>query len=650
MTEQGPNGEICFWFAAAERYEIWGWADVSEYQRVGEGFAIPINVNENSYTGDVLLLVTCFHAPGRNVQAMTFMNHPTNPLFASAFLQKENLIIEVRQRSQTPHTVDLGPVSGKVCLKASLEYLIVSTSVGFLHVLKRDGSKLLHLNVDGTLLSLHNHYTRPLNEKYKMSQKGTKHIVFKTAAMDSAPIFDIMGSWLVYCPTKAENDYFKNLLCSDDNVCAKSKNAKEKKGSYTSVKLPPNGPLLFRVASSVSSTAFDKLFKISQLGTTKVKSYMKPGNNFIEKDVSLQSISSSIGSAIFSTANKIKKQASLIGEHETVKIIDLSNGEVMATFKPPGGISFLSLSGYDLQLAQVNYKGDSIYLWDLYQLPNEISFVGKFLRGKTSAVVKEICWFVNNKIVDGTEVTNSGFGCITKETGSIHWYNINYLSCANGNDNYPNSIKNNFVKPTQFLDSWILPSVRAQKFFKLPAYANAEDDFSSGKGRTRCQLSRLNQLAFIDSEQNLRLMSPLNGKHIFKYRLGKTPAGPPQTASAGYNSGSWFPTLKDSKMIEARANIDTPLSQTEIETCGPFSAMVKDRKVKITHYDFGHEATPSESFWKCFVTFGNDIPVVTQDFGDAPGMDTPVTSSDDLLSLLGEGLVISPESEKLEDC
>ncbi|OBA23564.1 hypothetical protein METBIDRAFT_9816 [Metschnikowia bicuspidata var. bicuspidata NRRL YB-4993] len=659
LVENGPNGEVCIWYEAQHTYEIWNWRAAGPYALHREDgpvhthdFYDAATTGAEPYSGDTLALVSRFEAPGRAVAAMAFVAAENGSIFVSAYAHAGHFYVEARADSRVQEFLLPAYLLGSdILLKGSLRFVVVSSSSGFLYVLRcieTPDALLEEANCDGSLQAVYSHSTRTLVEKYGIEDTSSSTILLKTATFDGSAIYDIVGTWLVYCPMRMETEYYKSLMRSTDESCLKPKGPRTGAGNaYTSVKLPPKGPLFFRAASSLANSAIDRLFKLSQIGTKKVKTYWSPEHSFFDKDVSLHTISTSVSNALYSTASKIKKQADMIGENETVKIIDLSNGQIMATFKPPGGISHLSLSSYDLLLAQATYRGDSFYLWDLYKLPNEVSFVGKFVRGKTSAVIKEIFWFVNNKALDGLPVTNSGFGCISKKTGSVHWYNINYLFCANENDNFPNTMEllpQTIPKNGQFLDSWILPSINAVKLLKLPGFSNMPNNMSHDglAPSLSLDLHRCNQLAFIDSALNLRLVSPMNGKHTFKYKLNQKPA-----ASIAYSDGpsysTWNPfAYSDTGSCHTQQNFDAPLSQTEIETCNPFPGITKDRNVTISSYAFN--SNKRDSFWDYFSTFGNEVPQSVHEFTGSGKYETPNLSSEDLEEHLKEGLIIIPEA------
>ncbi|EGW31529.1 uncharacterized protein SPAPADRAFT_62117 [Spathaspora passalidarum NRRL Y-27907] len=260
----------------------------------------------------------------------------------------------------------------------------------------------------------------------------------------------------------------------------------------------------------------------------------------------------------------------------------------MGTFKPPGGISQLSLSPYDLQLVHANARGDSLYMWDLYRLPVEISLIGKFSRGKTSAIIEEIFWFINNyeNKRDEGEVfgNNSGFGCISKSTGSLHWFNINYLA-GSYNNNRPNSFKKTSFAPGKFMDSWILSSLKAKQFVSIPTN----------------QCSNLNQLAIIDENLVLKLISPLNGHHFYQFQLSKVPVDSqfvPKTSSIEK------PHIPSSPYVN-------PLSQAEIETCAPFLNLINNPRIEFATFE-------DDNLEEIFSEFGNMVPEQVITFRSKP--------------------------------
>lgn len=665
LVKQGPNGQICIWYPAQSTYEFWDWVGGTKFREghvnnhdgaSGSGIMfLPDQDSDSAYAGDVLLLRAKFVVPGRKLFDMAFMRCTDGlEMFLSIVSDDENRAkLEVR-RYDDLYNVELPTyLQGDIRLLVSSRFITILSSEGYLYLLKYDsGNKcpVVVANSGGQLNNIVNHSSKPIAEKCKI-RLGQGELLLKTATFDNTPIYDVVGSWLVYSPTKVESDYYKQLVGSSDQVASSLQSVKLRKSLYTTVKLPTPGPLLYRVVSSVSNTALDKLYKLSEMSSKRVRGYLAKSEKIIDKDVSLHSISNTIGSALYSTANKIKKLAMSFGENEIVKVLDLENGQVLAMFKPPGGISHVSLSPYDLQLVHANYRGDSFYMWDLYKLPREVSLIGKFLRGKTSASIKEIFWFVNDKNTDTIKGTNSGFGCITKKLGSVHWYNINYLSCGNENNNHPNQLIGNRIDSSnngQFLDSWILPSMKAITFCKLPRCSNVPNSAQTSQSRVdKHQFYKVNQLAFIDQKNILRLVSPLNGKHTFKYVLPTEPVG--NLPVTGEVWDTLFNPSKYSRKVEPSyaPELDTPLCEAEIETCSPYLSLINNKNVEFSTYDIAGD-DPVHAFYHLFEDFGVDVPVNVFEFRGS-GLSTPLISSEeDLLRKFNNGIDISPDSFNTE--
>lgn len=638
------------WHPDTYTYELWDWVHAADYHTAHEASpphgscTVPVSTSTHGYSGDTLSLVASYTVPARTVFAMAFMATPARTLLVSVCCDEGSTepYIEARADSHARFFVLPPPLHGQpLAVKALADFLVVGSAEGYLYVVRADPDAwLVEANADGLLLALVRHSTRPLVEKEGLQGVPASAVCLKAATHDAAAIFDIVGTWLVYCPKMAEIDYYKNLLHCTEAPGASQQPARS---VLTPVKLPPHGPLLLRVLSSVSNTTIDKLFSLSQFSTKKVKAYMATGSTLMEKDISLQSISASISKALYLTTSRLKKHALLYGEHEMVKIVDLRSGQVMATFKPPGGVSRVSLSHYDLQLALVSYRGDHIYMWDLFQLPRQVSLVGKFVRGKTSAVIHDIFWLLSNRTVDGAQVTNSGFGCISKNTGTVHWYNINYLSCGHKNENLPNVSGGGSLRTIQkrdFLDSWLLPGLHARKFVRLPRCLNVSDMDTKAFEHLNLEgrLYDVDQLAVIDGKHNLRLVSPLTGKHTFKYKLGE-PRAVFDTPLVSHRVSSWCPEHR----VRPPQSVgkEMPLSQTEVETCTQHLSMRQARDVKISVYDLPEDAP--EAFWDHFATYRREVPVM-QTASTALWAETARTdSAEDLLGDL-DGLALDPQT------
>lgn len=663
IVRTGSDGEICVFYPKLSVYQFWHWAECGDFYKAekykkgepeedfedSKEILIAGAKQGATYVGDSLSLRSIIRVPGRKCWDVAIMTvSEAKQVLLSLVRTRNGSVLEARCVDEA-WTIKLPPyLTGELKIKATSQYVTVLNKLGLVYVLKYDTKAkvpLVSANTSGDLLSVVTHSSRPVAERAGI-ELAEGDLLFQTAISDNNAIYDIVGSWLVYSPLKVEIEYYKQLVHSSDQVSSSLQLLKLRKSLYTTVKLPAPGPLLYRVVSGVSNLALDKLYKLSEMSSKRVRGYLARSDKILDKDVSLNSISNSIGSALYSTANKIKKLAMSYGENEIIKVIDLTNGQTLAMFKPPGGISHVSLSPYDLQLVHASFRGDNFYVWDLYKVPQEVSLIGKFTRGKTSASIKEIVWFVNNR--NGVEGTNTGFGCITKKLGSIHWYNVNYLSCGNENNNYPNNLDgggNAVLQSGQFLDLWILPSMKAMTFCKLPSCANVPETFTAKQNHKDDEhFFKLNRIAFIDQKNCLRLFSPLNGKHTFKYALPAEPvADPPYVGliSECVSDPHQFAHLQPNSSTEAY----TPLSQAEIETCMPYVSLINNKNVEFASYNFGSSAdTTASAFYNHFEEFGSEIPVSTFDFRESGNTSPLLSSEEDLLHKFSGGLDISPDN------
>lgn len=602
-------------------YEHWDWNKTDEYAKAEEDSAhgtILIVWSKSSGTpsvsaGDCLVMKTQCVFPDRHVHGMKTYWDGTHALLFLLYRQGSecgSAYIEVRgERTRTLRVPEY--LEGSLLLKVSTTYLTLASENGYVYVMRIDPTSddvLLHSHYSSLQLRLIRNLVLSNAGREIGNQISDDELVVKTAVFEKEPVFDLVGSWLVYCPTKKEVQYHEQMYLSEGGLAVRHAQAPQE--LPTPVRLPLSGPLLNRALSSVSNTAADKLFKLSDMGSKTVRSYLKKKDKIIDKDVSLHSISSSIGGVFLSTVDKIKKQAVTFGSHDYVRVMDLENGHTMALFKPPGGVSHLSLSPYDLHLVHANLKGDRLYMWDLCKLPIEVSIVGKFVRGKTSASIRDLVWFFNDNNSEAPSGTNFGFGVITKRSGSVHWYNVNYLSGGNEASNTPNAFSGGaaaMAYKNQFADSWILPSAKAVKFCKLPGLANVPAEISLAP---HCgpmwakRRNRLLQLAFIDASDNMRLISPLNGSYNFKYVLHSAPVDVSKFKTRS-EKHSWVPQFAPETSSTNESSDDTPLSQAEIETCEPFLSLINDKSCEFTTYDLGEHS--DKKFYELFLEFGMPI-------------------------------------------
>lgn len=617
LIDYGKRGEIYIFYIDNNMVEIWDWfprfieeKPENETLYLHGQYTIPAN---NSNEGDERILYDMRYLeeePNSEISLLLFYNNSKNYVFEICNLIPESNEVSIKQVFPVPDYL-----LGQNCLqhinfkiKANKNFIVYGNQEGYSYILRFDTEtrKFVPGNHHSSLNSFKTN-TRNYLPKEINDMASENEVIFRTSNYEDMPIFDLVGNWLVYSPRK---DEFKNNILDigcdkislddfDPIIQTSQKKNHLTTREYTPVKLPPPGPLLNRLVSSFSSSALDGIFKISEASSNLVREYLNKEQKFRslspddkEFNVILNSLGKTLGKILYSTASStvstLQRSAVNLKLHDNqhIKIIDLSNDLIIATFRAPGGVSNLSLSPFDSQLVHSSLRGDSFYIWDLHKLPHEVSLVGKFTRGKTSAIIRDIFWFINNHDHDITG-NNLGFGCISN-SGTVHWFNVNYLfgSLLNhpnilGKEKFEDSLKE------QFKDSWILSSLNAKRFIKLPNVSN------SNIGNKNIYF---NQLAILDDKNQVKLLSSLNGNHQYKYVIPDQPI----LTNIEYSKPA-------RNTIEQNANIH-PLSQTEIETCAPYLNLINNRNITFSTYNLNQEGSMVDGLKYNYEYFGNAIP------------------------------------------
>lgn len=286
---------------------------------------------------------------------------------------------------------------------------------------------------------------------------------------EGLPLFDISGRWLAYSPTKLPvpggSDTSSSAAAAAATAAATSMANGATPGPsasalHTPLKLPPPGQLLDRILENLSTTTASSLKTISDAGVAGIRHYLSSsasphggtladdyakrkqsnivlvGNNRFSVDSSGRvaiantvkdgtlggiGIVGSSGAALRNAtvpaavvANLPAALSTLFQSHAyspPVQIIDLETQSPICTFTPPQGISHLSLSPYDSVLATVSARGENIFTFDLSFVPLQVSLSGKYVRGMTPARIFQVEWD-----------SDGGFGIITRDKGSVHWF------------------------------------------------------------------------------------------------------------------------------------------------------------------------------------------------------------------------------------
>ncbi|ODV80481.1 uncharacterized protein CANTADRAFT_32498, partial [Suhomyces tanzawaensis NRRL Y-17324] len=637
LSAFGSQGDTLLFYPTKNILEVWSWRSPNaqsdsdtlflHYQTSLDYDGIPLNFavfsNESDQCYSVILLIP-------DEDHVKIQNHLISPQRAAQLTQEKLYFFP----SKTYH------------IKKSPSNLLVANDLGYIILLRIQNDKICHPNSDSALHSIRKSSCQPIVLDSPYDSLEESEILLKTSCdEDGTPIFDIVNDWLVYSPVKTEYKFLRAVSNTREkktttqcsvidpiitNYPDPGDHIHKKKHSalFTPVKLPPPGPLLNKFISTFSNSALDGLFKLSEISASKMKSYYSdkksPKHNETSHeshDISLNTVSKAMGKLLYSTASSVQNSTRSLkpNSNQLIKVLDLSNDKVLGIFKPPGGVSKLSLSPNDLQLVNSNLRGDSLFLWDLYRLPTEVSLLGKFTRGKTSAIVEDIFWFTNNfydykptkssnTIRHGAKnneftakFTNSGFGCITKSTGSVHWFNTNYLSESISHKKGSKKA----IEDDQLEDSWILPSFGAKKFVALPLIANDDSAASinniAGASNSSKSVNKeeMNQLAVIDKNNQLKLISTLNGRHFYKYSLPDKPTAKEVLPNLCFDKAE--PSTEKSKLV-------IPLSQAEIETCSPFSNLINSSNIVFETFEFDGEGDDRDLFFEVFKEFGNELP------------------------------------------
>lgn len=693
IVECGIKGDIYILFPKEHVLEVWGWTPHTTTGQYGDAVylhhqfkvkAPSVNPPTYKFNGSKVM-ESPEPNPSRTIEKFVLCEILKDPFFV--FIVKDETkdfpySIEIHEQARNMVNTNVIQVlsippfmqrkntnnaSPQFKLKVRKSYMLLGNSEGFIYVYKSESFNPPKYNMgnhDFKLQTTRKHCCQPLVAKHGLSKVIDEEMFFQTSCFEDEPLFDIVGDWLVYSPTKYEYNLINAVIksSSDKPMVVKNDDVDplampredvllSSPDMFTPVKLPPPGPVLNTVLSTLSKTALDGLFKISEASSNKLKDYLNSEKTPTEQSSGeernmvqqLNSFGRSFGKLLYSTASSTaatihKSTMHLVpNDNQLIKIVDLKSDKVMCLFKPPGGVSNLSISPYDLQMVHSSYRGDLFYMWDLFKLPKEVSLTGKFVRGKTSASVKNIFWFINN--YDGNNLIkglNSGFGCITKSSGSIHWYNINYL-LGNSNNNYPNRLRTTGAEVTKntsksaFIDSWIL-SEHASKFLTVPNAADMLD----------CNASphEVGQMAVIDDMNTLKLISPLNGSYLFKYELPIVPV----------DSSAVPTTLPIALPIETDKATDAPLSQSEIETCGPYLNLISNKNVELATYDFDNDDVEDfDQLQSLFKTIGPDIPTRAIHFEKHEQDANDEQEATVLADEIHQGLVFNEENvERLE--
>ncbi|KAI3405630.2 hypothetical protein KGF56_001648 [Candida oxycetoniae] len=631
IIENGVDGELFVLHTASRILEVWDWDNQEldpDRDTLHLKFQVQFSRDCNIRCFKILQKKTRVNSSGAgggaggststsNSKSSTSTSNSVHFMVAITSNQTcaniEVLELEPGSVTQTS-SLQLGYTSEHYKLLVSETFACVGTSDGYIHIFHISQQLKLEMGIQDSKTSTIRKHHRQYSKINTHLEDG--YVAFQSSKSDGLPIFDLVDNWLVYSPVQAEYRYLKTVNQSDqDDHYHRQRNLSDrldpvivnynqevtpdKISIYTPMKLPASAPLYNKILETLSKTAVDGLLKLSEFSSAKYKDYM--ANN-----LELNKISKSVGKSLYESLQK-GSEIMKPSDNQVLTILDLKNDKFLGTFKAPGGVSCVSMSPYDLQLVTVNYRGDSLYMWDLFRLPLDVSLVGKFTRGQTSAIIKDIYWF-NTEEWGGSHL---GFGCVSKSTGSVHWFCLNYSKDGNSSKarRKLSSRKYNKSNSKRVLNSWTLSSFGAEKFVNVST----------------------TQLGVVDKNGLLKLVDTLSGDNFYEYKIPASAVeefeSPEIVSNANVDKTLKKKEKKKRKEEEEEekeeeeeeaeeeaevvmTKVVNPISQAEIETCPPFLNFINRENIEFATYKYRKED---------FYEFGKEIHTETIDFKKSKG-------------------------------
>ncbi|CCH43164.1 hypothetical protein BN7_2711 [Wickerhamomyces ciferrii] len=230
------------------------------------------------------------------------------------------------------------------------------------------------------------------------------------------------------------------------------------------------------------------------------------------------------------------------GGSQYIIFYDLLEEKQIGYFKPPNGISQLSLSSYNSQLITISSRGDEISNWDISQAPREIHLIDLKIRGKTSSIVTNINWSNFNN-----------FQIITKKTGSLH------------------NLSTSIDPQTKEHEDWILSNLGLEKVINL----NNSNQWLLG-------LKPQDSIIYLIDSHN-------QGSINFEFKL------PSQGISKALLPNHIKLSIINEKIIRVEEQDSQeldPLSQIEIESSLTLEPFNNSKRINMGHYQI--KPTPKE--------------------------------------------------------
>ncbi|KAH3680801.1 hypothetical protein WICMUC_000152 [Wickerhamomyces mucosus] len=378
-------------------------------------------------------------------------------------------------------------------------------------------------------------------------------------------LFDIVGRFLVYVPNQSIESGFEE----DENIAGFQFNDYD----YDNINIVDNSSST-KLNFSKNSTNYSNYSKIvKNLSNSAIDSISKISANYLMSSGAPGIPSTTTSSSInkfksqFSNFNIFNQQSN---PSQSVIIIDLEQIKTIGIFKPPNGVSNLSLCPFNNSyLITTSKRGDLIYKWDLTRLPKEINLLDLQTRGKTNSIISKINWTSINS-----------FQIITQNSGSLH----NFNSINPGNLN------------------WILPNLNSKLISSIDS--NSLSNYNNRHNVKKIIDNNSYNVLLSIIENDLYLINLLTGDLKFKFLLPKSQI--PKSLLPDYiplKPVNEIVIRNDSNSIHSNnmrfqrnnSNYNISLSQIEIDTFLQTPPLITYEKFEMNSYQ-----SNSENFWDDF--------------------------------------------------
>lgn len=205
LVENGPQGELFVFYLQAKVLEIWDWGKPN------------LRADRDTlYLQSRLKTRSSF-----NILSFKVLMRKEE-LYIVIAVVSENDVDNVYILSITSALIDVAssivlPFSSKnYSIKGNSTFVCIGTDSGAIHVYRFDGESLVlrSANINSALSNIKRNCC---NIPGRTDVCGDENLLLQTSCSDGSAIFDIIEGWLVYCPTKSEYTYLKDIKRNDNN-------------------------------------------------------------------------------------------------------------------------------------------------------------------------------------------------------------------------------------------------------------------------------------------------------------------------------------------------------------------------------------------------------------------------------------------------